>query len=95
MRKKVYISFVTNETETAQDEPGTRLMEDPDDDIIRAPKARIRKKRRGTVEDDVGYVKQKSESVVPTKALQAKVGQRETVEDASFSGEEASRSISG
>ncbi|KAL6734279.1 hypothetical protein Aduo_004837 [Ancylostoma duodenale] len=87
-KKRIHIEFLTEHTENSLDEKA-QVVEDPDDDIIRAPRARIRKKSRGAVEDDVGYTLDKTDTTGPMKAAKAS-----HVEENSFSGEEQSRSRS-
>ncbi|VDM73440.1 unnamed protein product, partial [Strongylus vulgaris] len=95
-KKKIPVTFFAEQTVTAPEEIKTdpAVPEDSDDDIIRAPKAHIRRKSRGFVEDDVGYTQKSQEQAVPMRAVKANVGPGQ-VEEKSVSGEEASRSLSG
>ncbi|EYB85928.1 hypothetical protein Y032_0288g1481 [Ancylostoma ceylanicum] len=91
-KKRIPIEFLTEHTDPSLNEKA-QVVEDPDDDIIRAPRARIRKKSRGGVEDDVGYTLDKTvtsnDTTGPVKAAKAT-----HLEENSFSGEEQSRSMS-
>ncbi|KAK6732367.1 hypothetical protein RB195_016634 [Necator americanus] len=84
VKKKVQIVLATEHTETPTPEGSVPLAEDPDDDIIRAPKGRIRRKSRGMVEDDVGYAGQ----IPHVHKVPENLVAHEIVEENSFSGEE-------
>ncbi|CAJ0606285.1 unnamed protein product [Cylicocyclus nassatus] len=95
LKKKVPIIFSAEQsTSKGQDETlitAPPIIEDPEDDFIRAPKARIRRMSRGSVDDDVAYTQRSNIGAPgPMKAVKTNVG--EEVDEKSVSGEE-SRSL--